>query len=128
MSSRRWMHKIWPHCISPVINFASLTPHILYGQRTEKVAFRLQWAIDAKGRIISSKQMIQCDSVAAPQKRYERINHPNIIHRAKCKRIGHMERSLELGHRKHWHSAAEEMWLKHNSMRGHGQAKPFVCV
>lgn len=68
-SSRQWMHKIWPPCISPVINFASLTPHILYGQRTEKVAFRLQWAIDVKGRIISSEQMIQCDSAAAPQKK-----------------------------------------------------------
>lgn len=56
------------------------------------------------------------------RKRNERINHQNGIQRAKCKRIRHMERSLELGHRKYWHSAAEEMWLKHNS-----PAKPSVC-
>lgn len=75
-SSRRWMHKIWLHCISPVINFASLMPHILYGQRTEKVAFRLQWAIDVKGRIISSEQMIQCDSATAPQKKIWKNKSP----------------------------------------------------
>lgn len=61
------MHKIWPDCISPVINFAFLLLHILYGQKTEKVAFRLQSAIDVKGRMISSAQMIQCDSATAPR-------------------------------------------------------------
>lgn len=42
-----------------------------------------------------------------------------------------MGRSRGLGHSKRWHSAAEEMWLKHNSIWGQSQAEPrflFACL
>lgn len=40
-----------------------------------------------------------------------------------------MGRSGRLGTRKGRHSAAEEMWFKHNSTWGRGQAEPrFFCL
>lgn len=85
-------------------------------------------------------QMIHCDCTqvrlhgrgcARIKKHTLSQNHQNIIQRSKVQKStgGHMGRSGRLGTRKGRHSAAEEMWFKHNSMWGRGQAEPrFFCL